>query len=1236
MQFGTSKAKIKPGRFSRRLRSFFQGGRSVSAAQPMDVHDVQPQNESQMVDEHDRSTKSEDLNLKDWPLEDSFKPVSNFLDTMPSNSQDTEPERSMRTPSPSSVWSSKRSSLHEASIQFYQKQDQQVEALEQQMDEMSIFLAQGTLRREKLLAQMQSINAEVQAHLTNADINVSNDVKSEPLTPPTKDMGVDPISLDKTTMGIADTLPEYHAGENGWRERNLYSSDTKNERISISPSTSLLQDSLSNSHFHGTKSLISTTKLLPSLLKDSFEPHSATSNAGMKPSGKFQRHCFLLKGGEGTSAAQPIDEPASIPSNNATMGIAHTSPEDHTVRGRLLESNHGTDDPKDELISPEKLKFTEAIFKAMAKELAPLISNRDQTAVRPTLYRGSKDGTVEEWLLVMKRYLERVYSNASPIDKAWAIIDHLGDEARSFIINKPESERDSHEKVTTLLSSRFGTGSNRWPVRQAFRLRNQLEKEGLMQYLDALEGLRSQGFPDEPITTRRYEILHRFMDGVSDSVLQRELTVVFATEAYLADPPTVESLRFTVQELQRSRHQQQPRDPGCTETVPYQYLQSDQVPGSPVAPQHESLPPLARRSARLPMPAASVHTTLEYRQTATLEQSAHCLQSACARRKLVVHRPEHILDPHGESQQGAAAVVPAPAVPVTSCTTEVSPGCPTLSIQSETSSPRAEEKKKTDATQTLSTASGRVLMLRPADQATVNAPLTVTCGTKQVQTGLESTTFDPSGRTLLSVHLVLASEQQIRPDLTLEKLKLELASNSAVKKISLPLPKEWYTEGEASTCTAYTPVPVHANIDGVDMKFDASVVVDVFPQGVCLGPHELRCYSISKQEPTGEARIDERASLVVSFAVPDASPIPLRGMVDTGSGVSIMSFSAFNRVALRTGVALQPYRIDLYAANGKTIKTFGIAERVRFQLGGYELETNFVVVDDAHGLEDFLLGRNFLRTYNVLVDLTSMKIVVRAPAKPVWHHAHAQTSDEALSSTVVLDQDVVLQPFERAVLRAKLVTSNLEAFAFSNVVINFATPNRLLKNTIFVEDTIATVGETGSFYVSVGNLTSNAQKVKCGTMLGTAAPVRLVYQAVPQSVLAHKGESDEKSDSPNEFVNRVYSEMDLNSHSRCSSSSEFEFLSSTDPSEEGLSEREIRKRTDPDLLAPIPGPESQLEEVQKLWGKTARDSLNNILTEFDDLFMKHKADIGRCTIAKHPVELEPGATPHREGARRMP
>ena len=113
------------------------------------------------------------------------------------------------------------------------------------MDEISAFLEQSTLCQEKLLARA----------LAQMQINISDAVESEPLTPPTKDMGVDPISLDTTTkwiaLCIAETLAEYHADDNGLRERNLHSSDTKNERISISPSTSLSQDSASNSLFPG-------------------------------------------------------------------------------------------------------------------------------------------------------------------------------------------------------------------------------------------------------------------------------------------------------------------------------------------------------------------------------------------------------------------------------------------------------------------------------------------------------------------------------------------------------------------------------------------------------------------------------------------------------------------------------------------------------------------------------------------------------------------------------------------------------------------------------------------------------------------------------------------------------------------------------------------------------------------------------------------------------------------------
>ena len=40
----------------------------------------------------------------------------------------------------------------------------------------------------------------------------------------------------------------------------------------------------------------------------------------------------------------------------------------------------------EEVISPEQLRFTAAISKAMSKELAPLLAGRDQTQAKPSVY----------------------------------------------------------------------------------------------------------------------------------------------------------------------------------------------------------------------------------------------------------------------------------------------------------------------------------------------------------------------------------------------------------------------------------------------------------------------------------------------------------------------------------------------------------------------------------------------------------------------------------------------------------------------------------------------------------------------------------------------------------------------------------------------------------------------------------------------------------------------------------
>ena len=72
-----------------------------------------------------------------------------------------------------------------------------------------------------------------------------------------------------------------------------------------------------------------------------------------------------------------------------------------------------------------------------------------------------------------------------------------GEEARGFIFNKPEADRDNVESLFMLLSKRFGSGGNRSQARAEFTARKQKDGETIQQYLDELEGLRLRAFPVE-------------------------------------------------------------------------------------------------------------------------------------------------------------------------------------------------------------------------------------------------------------------------------------------------------------------------------------------------------------------------------------------------------------------------------------------------------------------------------------------------------------------------------------------------------------------------------------------------------------------------------------------------------------------------------------------------------------------------------------------------------------------
>ena len=101
-------------------------------------------------------------------------------------------------------------------------------------------------------------------------------------------------------------------------------------------------------------------------------------------------------------------------------------------------------------------------------------------------------------------------------------------------------------------------------------------------------------------------------------------------------------------------------------------------------------------------------------------------------------------------------------------------------------------------------------------------------------------------------------------------------------------------------------------------------------------------------------------------------------------------------------------------------------------------------------------------------------------------------------------------------------------------------------------------------------------RIKDQTVIGKAMLTTFVLNTVPvQSVC-------EASKLTKEFVNRIHKDNDLDTSSEYRSFAQ-NFLSSTEPSEIGLSENEKRKCTDPQLLKVIPGPD--LSSVLSSWGK---------------------------------------------------
>ena len=106
----------------------------------------------------------------------------------------------------------------------------------------------------------------------------------------------------------------------------------------------------------------------------------------------------------------------------------------------------------------------------------------------------------------------------------------------------------------------------------------------------------------------------------------------------------------------------------------------------------------------------------------------------------------------------------------------------------------------------------------------------------------------------------------------------------------------------------------------------------------------------------------------------------MKGLLDTGAVGSVMPVKTWTDMAFDRS-DLIPTNIRLAAANQEAIYVTGRTPIITLQLGGRHLWMSFLVVKNLDESDQFILGRDFIRNFDVTIDLNDGLIRIKDPKR---------------------------------------------------------------------------------------------------------------------------------------------------------------------------------------------------------------------------------------------------------------
>ena len=257
--------------------------------------------------------------------------------------------------------------------------------------------------------------------------------------------------------------------------------------------------------------------------------------------------------------------------------------------------------------------------------------------------------------------------------------------------------------------------------------------------------------------------------------------------------------------------------------------------------------------------------------------------------------------------------------------------------------------------------------------------------------------------------------------------------------------------------------------------------------------------------------------------------------------------------------------------------------------------------------------------FDVMIDLNNGLIRIRNPDRKYVKRPVNRIITDENKAPVFLDRKVKLQPGQAVVAIFRM--RNLNSLSDSKQVCLVPNPNSQSSVILGRSFSVTRNGLCVSVLLNTLDTTVSIQR---GKKLGYALPMRTDYEETENSKKYSVKDCPYHANK-DKILKRI---NELKSIHKL-----FSMKSETD---DGLSscsnfpERPSSYELDSDK--PV------LPEIEHLKGKIGEgdfEKLRDLLDRNAEVFSKHKADIGCYNFVEHEIELEEGAVPHREGARRM-